>query len=142
MKEALSPGEDFERKKLANEYLDHLRKVGPDKPLGYLPLETIIKDCGISVDDLKEELEEKGLRTKIFLEGRVAGGALYAYDEQTLRQLLSKNRNILKGRLPIEPSQFVDFIATNYITPYTKLFDIVADAFGDKINPERTDSSF
>jgi hypothetical protein len=120
--------------------LQDLRGVGPSKPLGYLPLDSITYDCAMRVQDLKKELEDSGLKV---LELRapdteIESGALYAYDDQALRDLLMRNRDILAAEnWPTEPEAFILKLKT-WIDTKTPLYDIIADAFGDTTNPGRT----
>ena len=95
-------------------YLNHLRHVGPQKPLGYLPLKTIER-CDSSKNAMIEESMKRGLRTLYIPEsqGRITSGAPYIYDEQALQELLLKNQRILNQyRWPTIASEFVTYVAT------------------------------
>ena len=119
--------------------LNDLRKVGPEKPLGYLPLSTLIEICHIDPKTMQEELEKKGLKVMILKYGEtnVIGGALFAFDEEALRRFLEEGAAILKkAGWPTNPESFVRHLRMP-AGPKTDLFDLIADVFGDKINPGR-----
>ncbi len=124
-------------------YLDDLYRVGPDKPLGYLPLSTI-EQCGIAASDLQTQLEEQGLKTFMVADKdcRTASGALYAWDEQALQALLTSRADILlAAQWPCEPAKFVQRVIDEVAPSAAPLFDLIADAFADKNNPWRSDKS-
>jgi hypothetical protein len=121
------------------ELLDDLRKVGPEKPLGYLPISTLVKICRVNLGQMEEELKQRGLKTVVLgeEESEVDGGALYAYDEQALSSLLENNRTTLQeSGWPTEPEAFVQHLKVS-AGHKTDLFDLIAEAFGDKTNPLR-----
>lgn len=129
------PSKEIER------MLNDLRLVGPNKPVGYLPLSTITGICKTDVAKLTQDLEQKGLKTIIFnqQESNVGGGALYAYDENALHKLLDTNKNLLTNSgWPTEPELFIRNLK-NHAERKTELFDLVADSFGDKTNLGRRD---
>lgn len=124
------------------EILSDLKDVGPQKPLGYLPIDTLKDICGVDVEGFAETLRDKDLKTIVLSmkESRVGwNGALYAYHEDSLRKLLKEHEELLvKYGWPSEPEAFVRYL-NNLAPPKTLLFDLVADAFNDKHNPGRTD---
>ena len=120
------------------EILDNLLKVGPNKPVGYLPLSTL-ENMKINVQELQHELEDRGITTIILNpdESNVGSGALYAYDKESLRQLLQKNELILKkSNWPTDPDSFILYLKNNAWAK-TNLFNVIADAFGDYKNRGR-----
>ncbi len=124
-------------------YLRDLTEVGPDKPVGYLPVETVML-CGRSVEDMQSELQQKGLQTLLFSERdcNVFSGALYVWDEIALQNHLDCHGPILEAAgWPQETTEFIHRIATKYAPSATPLFDLIADAFADKDNPWRSDKS-
>ncbi len=136
---------------ITGEYADPLTRipsladlnVGPEKPLGYLVVERI-KTLGGDPEMIRREAERKGQLVKSFriedgsLNG--PGDTLFVADKDALARLLSLNASILlEAGWPTEPETFVDFVATHAAPFKTKLYDIIADAFGDKSNPKRTD---
>jgi hypothetical protein len=123
--------------------LSNLFHVGAEKPLAYRPLRTIRDVCGIDLDHIQDELRNTWkLSTALYsdAECHVAGGALYAWHEPSLKHLLDKNMDILKeAGWPAEPWEFVNCVSSRTVPVKTKLFDLVADAYGDRMNPGRTD---
>jgi hypothetical protein len=118
-----------------------LYAVGKNKPLGYLPLQTIMEDHGYP-QKLKADLERGGRKCIMmgYGECRVREGALYVYDEDALRGLLAKPDN--KGTLddagwPSDPEAFVRKVAAQHTGQRCRLFDLVADAFADYENTGR-----
>jgi len=119
--------------------LKDLYQVGPEKPLGYLPLDTLTDVCHVNPDELAQELRQKGLKTiKLNVEeSRIAyHGALFAYDENALQQLLDDHRDILeKAGWPSDSEAFVDLLRIRVSNDdNAPLFNLIADAFGDKKN--------
>lgn len=128
---------------IIKDYLDDLRKVGPSKPLGYLPLPTIEKFAPYSAEGIAEERKRNGQEVLQLSEDQchVTGGALYVYDREVLQRLLDEHTDILtKWSWPTSADEFVLKLATETATPKTALFDLVADSFADNNNPGRTDS--
>jgi hypothetical protein len=119
--------------------LDDLLSVGPEKPLGYLPLITIRNECKVDVNKLTKFLELNGKKTALFKEDecRIGSGALFAYDQEKLQSLLTTNAEILKKyNWTTDANLFVKYIArvnANYKTQ-SDLFNLIADAFGDSRN--------
>lgn len=143
-----SPGtpEDPEEKyeESPDNFLKDLLLVGSQKPLGYLPIDTLVDLCKVDLKRLQKELEGRGLKTVYLKEGRgrcnIASGALFAYDESALRALLASRKDVLRAEgWPDDPAKFVHYVATKYAKFGTPLFDLVADAFSDKNNRGRTD---
>ncbi|EKD63133.1 MAG: hypothetical protein ACD_51C00333G0004 [uncultured bacterium] len=117
--------------------LSDLRIVGPEKPIGYLPVEYV--EAFTTMDELVRELIGKGLRVLILSSDQsgVFNGAFYVYDECALAKLLIENQKILEAQgWPIEPEAFVCYL--KYEAPTQDIFNLIADAFGDKDNPLRT----
>ena len=136
-------GQIFEPQSVKKERIDKilsdLRQVGPEKPLGYLPIETLIKICKVSPESIEKELHEKGLKTLRLQdeETNVVGGALYAYDENALQELLTTHQELLKKEgWPSENEPFIRHLIV-HADRKTDLFNLIADAFNDRTNPGR-----
>ena len=129
----MGPFKDQSKKK----YLNHLLDIGPDKPMGYLPLNDIRNLCKVNYIELMNYLKQKGLEVKKWDRSfcSVGSGALYAYDKNSLQNLLDHNFSILDDAdWPRKADEFVVKVATTYANkPF--LYDLVADAFGDYYNP-------
>jgi hypothetical protein len=125
-------------------YLNDLLEVGPGKPLGYLPLPTIELDCGVDVQGLRDHLEYQEIDTIVVPPNtsKVPSGALYAYDQEPLQNLLDNQKEILKKEdWPIEAHNFVKAVAHRSAcsTHQPELFTLIADCFADYDNPGRMD---
>ncbi len=71
-----------------------------------------------------------------------AGGGywLYAYHEPSLRALLLHWGDLLDFHgWPREPAAFVDRARAEMVPPGSALYGLVADAYGDRFNPGRSD---
>jgi len=102
--------------------------VGPSKPLGYLPIETI-KQYGQTPESMTAEAERKGLCHELI------GDHLYFYEEASLQSLLDENRNVLEeAGWPISVSEFVVKVETELADSKTPLFRLIARAFADERN--------
>lgn len=113
-------------------FLDDLYLVGPHKPLGYLPLDTLEQICGVGREVMQQQLEERGLRVLIFslAESNVWSGALYAYDERALADVLSEGESILRRTgWPLEPELFVRNL--NILAEDEELYRLIMVAFSD-----------
>ena len=120
------------KEKRKEELLNDLRLVGEEKPLGYLPILTLRKICGIDPQKMREELESKGIVVVEFKEDecRVPGGALYAYDRNALGRLLESGKTILeKNGWPTEPDGFVRNLKVFGEDP--DLYHLIMRAFAD-----------
>lgn len=114
--------------------LQDLWRVGPDKPLGYLPVMKIIDECNKDVLATQQALTDTGLKTILFDDDEclVYGGALYVYDKTALEAFLAEHADIIAGNnWPIDSEGFVRCVSsTNATQP--DLYKVVAWAFADK----------
>ena len=114
--------------------LQDLWRVGPDKPLGYLPTAKIVDECGEDVSATQQALTDSGLKTILFNDGEclVYSGALYVYDEAALEAFLAEHADIVAGNnWPTDPESFVRCVSsTNAAQP--ELYKVVAWAFADE----------
>lgn len=124
--------------------LSDLFRVGVEKPLAYLPLRTVRDICGFEPAFMQGVLERDWhLNTALYSEAEchIASGALYVWHESSLKHLLDQNTATLtEAGWPQEPWEFVNCISSHIAPAGTKLFDLIADAYGDKTNPGRTDA--
>ena len=143
----LEPTGDENKTEIKKVFYDDLLIVGKDKPLGYLPLKTIIN---LNHEDPAEVMRvaiEKGLYAEILQnddeDSRISDdGWLFVADLDSLRKLLEKNASLLNEHgWSGDPIEFIKRITTNSgsASSKTKLFDLIADAYGDTNNPGRTD---
>ncbi len=113
-------------------FLTDLRDVGPSKPLGYLPVETIEARGGI-VADVTTRLHERGLWARALHHGVVVGGALYASDLGALQKLLDGHKGVLRDvRWPLDAERFIKYVATVQVADEASaLYSLIAIAFRD-----------
>lgn len=134
-----SPKRNNEAEQEKIKLLNDLYQVGPQKPLGYLPIDTLIDICKVNPEHFEQELQNKGLKTlKLNVEeSRIAyHGALFAYDENALQKLLNEHQEILeKAGWPSDSEAFVRNLRIRVSNDdNAPLFNLIADAFGDKKN--------
>mgnify|MGYP003394761672 FL=1 len=119
--------------------LEDLRRVGPRKPLGYLPISTIQQVA--LVGDVVWEAVSRGLNVLTVTEeqSRIRSGAVVIYDRTALAALLDASVHILlSARWPTDPETFVWRVMCGRAAPaWTALFDLIADAFADTANVRR-----
>lgn len=116
--------------------LSHLRRVGADKPLGYLPRERIEACQSVTEEELIAEAEARGLAWRRFEEEQChfASGALFIWDRQALADLLSANIAILAASgWSKDPDVFVQAVATVIVFEPANpgLFELIGTAFAD-----------
>lgn len=120
--------------------MDDLYGVGPNKPLGYLPVMTIYKH-GEKPDALARLSQERGLSI-FWLEPTDRDrmrrwddmGSLYVYDDLALANLLQQNADVLaRHGWPAMLADFVARVAAEHVDPKRQadLFRLIAWAFND-----------
>jgi hypothetical protein len=115
--------------------------VSAAKPVGFVQLGTV-KVNGRPVDEIVRELEAMDLRAMVFSERECQfyTGALYAFHETALQGVLDRHATTLAAAgWPVTAGDFIRHLASHWAPEKTPLYDAVADAFGDKTNPCRTD---
>lgn len=118
------------------EALNNIRNIGPKKPVGYLPLETITDYCGQDLDQFVAECRARGHETRIFRGSQWPGltGSLYVYDRDSLQTLLDDSRAILEQEgWPFDADGFVANLYVE-VPEGTPIFKLIARAFGDKFS--------
>lgn len=118
--------------------LDDLYNVGKSKMLGYLPLRTLTDICKKNIDELKQELTEKGLFVQIFLpeECNIFSGAMYVADLNQLQRFLSTHnqKNILDSEdWPDNPKLFINYVARVNAEYETELYFLIAMTFNNPL---------
>lgn len=114
--------------------LRSLNRVGPAKPVGYLPLNTV-KDL-VNVEVVMANAAARGLAAAQFGPENccIRSGALYVYDRQALRRLLRNHADLLAAaNMPLDPDHFIARIAAVWLEPSHPVHSIIAQAFGDAI---------
>lgn len=113
--------------------LDDLQTVGPEKPLGHLPISTIIQIAERSPRDVARELIEAGKLVMYFPISNKSDGGLYVADVPALTALLQNNTAILSAYgAPSDPIHFIQYIDKHYATVDSSLYDLIAQAFGER----------
>lgn len=115
-----------------------LDSVGPDKPIGYLPIETIENYVGKKVDEVIKHLQKKGLEVKIFTGVEWPGfkGSLYTYDKVALQKVLDENKSILiDANWPVSADEFIENLKVQEKID-TPIYKVIAMTFGDKFSEE------
>ena len=115
-----------------------LYRVGPQKPLGYLPLDTITEIADEDITKVEQLLVGTGLDTFRTSGERPDGQsswsspALYAYDRLALGALLTANERLLDRRKwPVDPEEFARRVSSHTASPHGGLYDLIAVAFDD-----------
>jgi hypothetical protein len=124
------PNEDAQR------ILESLSKVGPNKPVGYLPLYTIRDVLKGSVEEMIAAAAVRGLARICLPADRccIKSGALYVYDRDALAELLKQSRDVLaKHHLAMDPDRFVLQIAARWFEREHPLYRVIAAAFGEGV---------
>lgn len=114
-------------------YLRDLRRVGPSKPVGYLPLYTIRNFAHLSPEIVAAQATAKGLTAIAFGPKRccIKSGALYVYDPGALAQLLLAHADVLDANnFPLDPARFVAHIARTWFPHEHPALAVIARAFG------------
>ena len=119
-----------------NSLMNDLYLVGPNKPLGYLPISTIEEICHLDIQTVIDECRSRDLTTLLYGEDdcNVASGALFAVDEQSLSQLLQINKELLDAHgWSLEPLEFVNKLnkVTVAYEKYPELYTLIAWAYKD-----------
>lgn len=133
-----SHGDDIANEK--PQYSNDLQRVGPDKPLSYLPASTLIKSNGEDPLQVIQLAREKGFFATAISKKDNSDATIVVADTQSLSKLLEERKSVLEFHgWPTEIDAFIKRILTQNAPEKTDLFDLIADAFGDKTNEGRTD---
>jgi hypothetical protein len=134
-KPALDMADDLDAEKHA--ILSGLTRVGPAKPIGYLPLYTICDVPWMDPQAVAREAEANGRSVVLFGPDQcsIKSGGLYIFDRQSLETLLQSSRSILSANCwPLEPDQFVARIAREWVDQSHSVASVIRRAFGDQAN--------
>ncbi len=104
------PFRDASEDKLLNDLL----AVGPEKPVGSLPLETVEKLCRVDPRDVVAYLERAGISTVVGPTRRTKILVLTAYHRPTLQKMLDENRRILEDEgWPTDADGYAAYLQTH-----------------------------
>ncbi|RYE33326.1 MAG: hypothetical protein EOP23_09015 [Hyphomicrobiales bacterium] len=118
--------------------LESLALVGPEKAVGYLPLQTVTQVLGLKVEDVIAQAATRGLRAIAIGPHHccIKSGALYVWDEVALEAVLRVgSATIEKVKAPAEPEMFVRFIARDWFVTEHPIMQIIRAAFADNSMP-------
>ncbi|HZR73731.1 hypothetical protein [Bradyrhizobium sp.] len=116
--------------------LRSLAEVGPAKPVGYLPLDTIRNFTTLSVEAVANEARARGLAAAQFDSDAccIKSGALYVYDREALAKVLKAQAGAVAiAGLPNEPDRFVAQIASVWYPEDDPAYRVIAAAFGEAV---------
>ena len=110
--------------------------IGPDKPLGSYGFSGFWTLCKAL---WRHRRPFRGADTLI-VPGPSGGLWVYAWGPNTIQRLLDEHLDVLSlWNWPTEPRAFVERVRAEPVQTGTKLYDLIADAYGDRLNPGRTD---
>lgn len=118
----------------ADRLLLSLSRVGPNKPIGYLPLYTLRDVARVTPESVVADAIARGLAAAQFGPGEccIKSGALYVYDPAALSEILRARADTLAAQgMPSNPDRFVAYIAATWLEPSHPAYPIVAAAFDD-----------
>ncbi len=126
-----TPSEDERRA-----FLRDVTSVGPQKPVGYLPLYTIRDFVRLSPKAVAAEARARGLTTAQFSpeQSCIKSGALYVYHRDALTALLQSHAATVTGAgLSLDPDSFVSCIAADWVDHDNPLHVVIRAAFGETL---------
>lgn len=107
--------------------------LGPRKAVSYLPIETIEKELGLSVHAYVSMLEGAGHQAIVLgmEDCGVAPGAVYAYSENDLAEILKNSEPLLREQeWPTRPADFIRKLAVERLDQEHALLPVIRKAFG------------
>ncbi|MCX7361924.1 MAG: NUDIX hydrolase [Alphaproteobacteria bacterium] len=111
----------------------HIR-VGPLKPVSYLPISTIERVLEMHVDDYTNLIAQGGASWKVFSESEtcIKSGAVFAYSKVDLAVVLDSHIDLLiEHNWPCGCAAFIRMIAAEWLDDQSPLRRVIAAAFGD-----------
>ena len=111
----------------------HIR-VGPSKPVSYLPISTIERVLGMHVDDYTNLIAQGGASWRVFSESEtcIKSGAVFAYSDVDLAAVLESHIDLLlEHNWPCGCPAFIRMIAAEWLDDQSPLRRVIAAAFGD-----------
>jgi hypothetical protein len=114
--------------------LSHL-DVGRKKPVSYLPIRTVEKVIGITVQEYRSMIETAGNQCSVFgaEDCCINSGAVYAYSHKDLSAILDNNRSILLNhKWPVAAEDFVRRMASEWLDEDSPIIPIIRKAFGEE----------
>lgn len=113
--------------------MDHIN-VGPRKPLSYLPLNTIENVLKMTLSEYRSLVQKAG-NESVLLDTScccISSGAVYAFNEKYLNEVLAKNVELLTHLgWPLSSRDFIKRIATEWFDESHPIFPVIRESFGD-----------
>lgn len=136
LKEEIERLRNIQSDQWSNDIFSSLLDVGINKPVGYLPLSTIVMYGGKKARlELIDWAISNGLKYGVFMRGHTASGALYIWDENSLNAMLNKYKDILiEAGVPTEAEEYVRYIEHTHVSEkkYPNAYTVVGKTFNDK----------
>jgi hypothetical protein len=111
--------------------------LGKRKPVSYLPIKTIEKVLGLTVDEYRKLVELAGNSCAVFSEKDtcIHSGAVYAYSDADLTFVLDHYSGLLAAcSWPVSTGEFVGKIAAEWYEEKNPVMPVIRAAFGDLRN--------
>ncbi len=111
----------------------HVR-VGPSKPVSYLPISTVQSVLNMTVDDYAHLIKQAGGKVAIFSDAEtcIKSGAVYAYSEADLASVLTSHHQLLvEHDWPNTPAAFIKRVASEWLDGRNPLCRVIDTAFGE-----------
>lgn|SRR6476469_2037156 len=121
--------QDYKRRTLK----EHVT-LGQQKAMSYLPLKTIERVLGLTVDEYRREIEQAGNECIVLSEDEtcIQSGAVYAYNRTFLALLLEQYSGLLSAQnWPKSPEGFIRNVAARWYADDEPVMPLVRAAFGD-----------
>ena len=112
---------------------DHVH-VGAQKPLSFLPLNTIENVLGMTTREYQMLVSRAGNDSILLDENSccIKSGAIYAFNEKYLDEVLKESVELLtKLHLPIRSRDFIEKIASEWFDESHAILPVIRKAFGD-----------
>jgi len=118
--------------------IDDTLNLGKQKPVSYLPIETVEVILGMDRQEFMKLADARGLHHLVATPDAccIKSGAIFVYDAKTLALLLEKNRNILyRSGWSVDITSFVKRIALEWLDSDHPVAPVVRAAFGNPQGP-------
>jgi hypothetical protein len=115
--------------------LNDLRCVGPGKPIGYLPLSTML-EAGWTTYDAFERAKKRGLRILEVKVGmsRFIPSAVYVWDTDAVQALLDLNESVLAtSDWPTKAEEFVTKVICEQANPNDPVNNLISHMFANEL---------
>lgn len=117
---------------------DDLRALGAHKPLGYLPIRTVLRFGAPSLEAYTASLDQAGIRSVVLGPDQccIASGAVYACSPEHLQGVLTRSAPLLAQQgWSTDIDDFVRRVAAEWLPDGSPLMPVIRAAFGDASSP-------